>query len=980
MSRFDHLFEQPDYDDDEFVYQETVKGRQNRAANRNLKAIGYDKAKSAIIVEDPETKERYSINIVLMDNNDVEEMIGMYGFSLDEALGINPNDRCWKASAKKICMQLAERTLPAMKAAQNMNSKLGAAEVNSSIMIPRNLLTRLKKEEFKAIVDHEIQHAHQERMGDRGSGEVADRTGYGLKGGKLARAIGGKLQSSLGLAPEMRVGSNATTEWIKQYVNSPAGRNLESSHDKFLFELEADAVSVRKNGAKTYTQALMHLYGMMASIMREETIAAAKESGAARLDKNIKALHDLRTYLNLHKGEIDDATLSKYIKMSESPVDKAAAGASQIVKQIKDIKSYAATNKIPLNVGTVKEIMKTLGSVEKVSNSFSNPYTTLNPARKEKLLKLPPEKRVAYVDKVYTRCLEARKENVNVEKQLAKVNKQLEDLKRGFEARCEFCRAIEKAAPWTKAAVAEFVAMVPDLFGIVFSEEYTMLDLANDILSDECVFEMFDGYEDPLEDLIVEYLLLDDTGDQFIQEEDQLSDDETVTVGDLNLEDDDSEDDDPVGLPGYIENRMSEEDLEMMDSGNYTSDEEDDDLETFKSTGKESEGKILDEGDLEEYGALVTDEDMERARGPIQPDEPAPDEQISASAVDLGTMGSDTSDHQNDYDPKEIELLMKLMASEADAMNEYLQGAKDTNIDVLRRLFADIGNEERFHMEQLLYAKCELTGEKYEPKDPDVKSEYEELLKMGMDEETAMQTAIDKCHIRGSISIEETNDEAVSLKEDTATLEQYAHNCAFMIDQFMKAVDNEVFDPEKYDKANDTFLECFIVTEGAYIGDDNGADAGNGGINVKKHPLRAIHNIIGTLLDLIQKLINKIKQLITNLRNRSREIKRFLKRYSLAGIFKDGIRMYFYDLDNPAEVNNALDQWLVLVCDVIHYASKQVGVNATLMSHPENVQRSPRLMINGDVGKGITLLNQVQLTKSKTLFPEDKAKQVSVEM
>ena len=185
------------------------------------------------------------------------------------------------------------------------------------------------------------------------------------------------------------------------------------------------------------------------------------------------------------------------------------------------------------------------------------------------------------------------------------------------------------------------------------------------------------------------------------QEEDttMLSDSEDITVGDLNLGDDEDDEKDPVGLPGYMEDRMSEEDLEMIDSGDYSSDEEDDDF------------KLPEEGDFETF--KVSDEKLEEARGPI---EPQPDEHISANAVDLGTMGSDTSDHQNDYDPKDVELLLKLMASEADAMNEYLQAAKDTNNDTLRRLFADIGNEERFHMEQLLYAKCEETGEKYEPK------------------------------------------------------------------------------------------------------------------------------------------------------------------------------------------------------------------------------------------------------------------------
>ena len=76
-------------------------------------------------------------------------------------------------------------------------------------------------------------------------------------------------------------------------------------------------------------------------------------------------------------------------------------------------------------------------------------------------------------------------------------------------------------------------------------------------------------------------------------------------------------------------------------------------------------------------------------------------------------------------------------------MNDYFEAGKNTNIEVLRRLYADIGAEERFHAEQLIYAKCVITGEKYEPRDPKVKEEYKELLEMGMDEDTALSTAFD---------------------------------------------------------------------------------------------------------------------------------------------------------------------------------------------------------------------------------------------
>lgn len=398
-----------------------------------------------------------------------------------------------------------------------------------------------------------------------------------------------------------------------------------------------------------------------------------------------------------------------------------------------------------------------------------------------------------------------------------------------------------------------------------------------------------------------------------------------------------------------------------------------DDGEKEPETESNADGRMLEEGELGRMGYHASDDDVQRARGPIgRPDDD--DNEMNVNDVDLGTFGTDTSDVQNDYDPKEIELLMKLMASEADALGEYLDAAKVTNIDVLRRLFADIGAEERFHMEQLLFAKAQLTGEKYEPKDPDVKKEYEDLLAMGMDEETAMQTAVDKLHIRGSMSIN-ADDDAVEISGETETLEFCTRNFAAMFDSFMEAVDAETFDQKKYDHATDVFIECCMTSEAAYVGNATEAqDDGNGGIKTKKTPLTVIRDALGALLSLVGKLINKIVQLLRNTKNRAIEIKRFIKRYGLQGIFKDGLKMYFYDVDHPGAVADALVYWILLVYDVIVAAGKSVGINVSIPGL-DTQERSPKLMINGDIQKGIQLLNQVQLIRTKSLIPQDKEKQ-----
>jgi ACT domain-containing protein len=61
-------------------------------------------------------------------------------------------------------------------------------------------------------------------------------------------------------------------------------------------------------------------------------------------------------------------------------------------------------------------------------------------------------------------------------------------------------------------------------------------------------------------------------------------------------------------------------------------------------------------------------------------------------------------------------------------------------------------------MEQLLFAKAEITGEEYKPHDPDIRKEYEELLSMGMDEGSAMATAVDKFNLHVTTITPEDDD------------------------------------------------------------------------------------------------------------------------------------------------------------------------------------------------------------------------------
>lgn len=178
----------------------------------------------------------------------------------------------------------------------------------------------------------------------------------------------------------------------------------------------------------------------------------------------------------------------------------------------------------------------------------------------------------------------------------------------------------------------------------------------------------------------------------------------------------------------YFRNLFTE-----ADAPEDTAVELDEQIDDDDDDGMMSVDSMTFDGD-ESYDDAEYDDDTPEQQSPV----------VQQTQIDITSFGTDTSDIHNEYDPKEVDRLNTLIASENSAIGEYFTASKETNVDVLRRLYSDIGEEERFHSEQLIFAKSQLTGEKYIPRDPDVRKEYEELLAMGMDEETAMTTAVDR--------------------------------------------------------------------------------------------------------------------------------------------------------------------------------------------------------------------------------------------
>ena len=332
-----------------------------------------------------------------------------------------------------------------------------------------------------------------------------------------------------------------------------------------------------------------------------------------------------------------------------------------------------------------------------------------------------------------------------------------------------------------------------------------------------------------------------------------------------------------------------------------------------------------------------------------------------SSYIDSDSIGSDNTSVQNEYDPKELETLNKLISSEINASSEYWNANKETKKPVLSKLYADIGDEERFHTEQLLYAKSQLTGEAYEPHDPEVKKEYEELKALGMDSESALYTAIDKTTLRSFGDDDSEEDTFEEVQESFLSLE-YACTTYELYSMIMES-NSKV----NINRCTTIIMESMIL-EAVDTNDKNKHIK----LPMNTNPLVMAGALFVKLLKLIKNLRIKLR------RHREKSYKSmqlkhaWLKRHGIKGLFKDGIYLYFYDETRPKlSMINVLYQLIDRVDAAIAVICKDFRLG--------NYNRYP-LSLNQIGGKHIqftttkqavnALLN-IHLTRTKLIVTEE---------
>lgn len=342
-------------------------------------------------------------------------------------------------------------------------------------------------------------------------------------------------------------------------------------------------------------------------------------------------------------------------------------------------------------------------------------------------------------------------------------------------------------------------------------------------------------------------------------------------------------------------------------------------------------------------------------------------------------IGSDVGDVQNEYNPEEVERINKLINSEMSAVSEYFNAAKESKEPNLMRLFSDIGDEERFHLEQLIYAKSTITGEAYEPQDPKVKKEYQELLDMGMDEETAMTTAVDKVQLMPKEATEDmSEDEAADFEESFRLISTSSLQTAVMLEAAIDTSDIAL----QISENSTAFLEQMIIMEEV---DNLNTRQGQKDLG-SKNPIVILIKAFVAIYGAIISLARKARLAFQKIRLRDKRKWAWIKKHGIGAIFAKGVSFYFfsekknmYDVGEPMRyigLIHSMNEAIIKSCNITTISPNKYDVSG-YMNKLINTAKGTNREINispiaaRNTEDGIRLLQGVSLMKTKVVLTQE---------
>lgn len=340
--------------------------------------------------------------------------------------------------------------------------------------------------------------------------------------------------------------------------------------------------------------------------------------------------------------------------------------------------------------------------------------------------------------------------------------------------------------------------------------------------------------------------------------------------------------------------------------------------------------------------------------------------------TDDADLGNDTDGQNNDYNEKDIEILNKSISEELAASSFHTNNILEVSSEVLKKLYADISDEERFHAEQFLYAKSLITGEKYEPQDPDVKSEYEELVNGGMNEDDALNTVADRMRLTsGSKAIDEDDDFDFSdIDSQLEMLETAIHQTSTLYDFYC-----EQYSKGEVDEGLRILFETYVNTDGIVMEASNVVSPGKAGGN----PFKMLYDLIKGIWSLFKNLVLAIKRMLAKSGQKTRNRLAWIKKHGFGAIFSEGVHFIFWNIKN----NSPAVGDVATFTHILMSLARDISINTfgnennpfrdklIQMINENNKDVSKTIYVDGNINRGIETLKNINLDKTKVVINDN---------
>ncbi len=923
----------------------------SKKTGRKLKKLSYDPKSKTIEIEDDEGNNK-RVHVIISDEKSLRKAIAAIDKALESFSENSKSDN--RALLKKRNELVAELT-------EIVDNTFAAGVTNNGLVVVHmstDSLEKMSAKDIASIMEHEKEHVRQFTR---------------IKGTESADD------------PDLLLIDDASLQFIYKWRSSEKGKGLTASHDRLDYELTADAATIRKYGYRRFKHAMNKL---IKNTYSYETFSMNINKSLADIDKDFKRIERMIHMVGDSNDDLSDKEVHKIFKTVRENLDTfrvAAAKAEEGMIEASKTADSGFKAKLKKAGLTILNIFKETKDPYKYCSKYTETeiIKRLEPnERREAIRYLYDSKLNEYIkkynfesmDEFFKLVVEYNKKAIDVRLAFAKdydqwyrsrrnryIKECIEYALRDEDIVCEgymfenLIAAVSEDVPYMESVDADesktpFGKLRADV-DKALGDKARVNAIKKDARTGQNRFMIFLG------NVVTAIIDLGNkcckavahdigTSKMKVLFSKASNEDAVDNIRNLFTNPDVVKSPDVI-LEGFIY------DVSRFDDtvSEYATLFEDVYMEEADENDAETEA-ILDETTKE---ATETDKEDDKSDDAEKEDEPEEEDEEEVIEIedDLIGFGSDDSDVQNEFDPKDIEILNKLVAAESDAINDYFDGAKDCHDETLRRLFGDIGHEERFHLEQLLYAKSTLTGEKYDPRDPEVKKEYEELIEMGMDEDTAANTAIDKTYTAGRDESDMSDE--IEIEQEVANIYEQMLRDNIINDMIMEAVDkNEITE------SMSVFLEAFVYQEEVM----NSSYASKEMSSIP-NPIALLVKAFKGFINALIKLSHSLKESYTKNRMKRKARMDWIKKNGISGLFKSGIRLYFY---NPDTSRVDIDQPCKYV-DMLYRMSVMIGTQCGIKVTTKHKTIKNPIKFNS-IEQGIGILKRAMFTTTKVVVTD----------